>query len=380
VGDAVLLEVASRVSDAFPGSTVARHGGDEFAILAPAVGDRTEAVDAAGRVHAALDADMEVGYHVLRVTASVGLALEQTRGSSTLIRDADLALLRAKAAGTGQHRLYDAEMRSEVEDRLAIEAGLRVAVKAGQMRLVYQPIVCLSDRRIVGCEALLRWTHPEQGDVSPAEFIPVAERSGLIVPIGQWVMNTACDDMLSLHPEHGVYVSVNVSARQLIGCGFGDWVEEVLARTGLPPRALTVEVTEGALMDDLLLIRTAFDQLRSRGVKVAIDDFGTGYSSLARLQHLPVDVIKLDRAFVAAIDSRGQACGMAAAILQMGVAIGADVVAEGVETEAEAATLVDLGYTAGQGYLFARPMPLEDLATRLRAEAVRRPVTAPPGE
>jgi diguanylate cyclase (GGDEF)-like protein/PAS domain S-box-containing protein len=368
VGDAVLLEVASRVSDAFPGWTVARQGGDEFAVVAPFLTDRRDAVEAAERVRAVLDPAVQVGHHALRITASVGVAVERTLGtSSTLMRKADLALARAKHAGTGQYRVYDAEMRRQVQDRLGIQDGLRVALSTGQLRIAYQPIVGLSDRRIVGAEALLRWTHPERGEVSPAEFIPIAEQSGLIVPIGGWVMNTACEDVLSLERNHGMYVSVNVSARQLIGGGFAEGVETVLESTGLPPCALTVEVTESALMDDIGLIRTAFDRLRSRGVKVAIDDFGTGYSSLARLQHLPVDVIKLDRAFVTDVDVRGEARGMAAAILQLSAAIGASTVAEGVETEAEAATLLDLGYTAAQGHLFARAMPIEDLTARLGA-------------
>jgi diguanylate cyclase (GGDEF)-like protein len=370
VGDSVLLEVASRIADAFPGLLVARHGGDEFAVVAPFLVDRAEAVEAAERVRAALHADVEVGGHALRITASVGIALEQTSGSSsTLMRNADSALAHAKAAGTGQYRLYDHEMRREVQDRLGLQDGLRVALGAGQLRLEYQPIVSLADHRTVGAEALLRWIHPDRGPVSPVEFIPIAEQSGLIVPIGQWVMNTACERALSLHQDHGVSISINVSVRQFIGGGFAAWVEEVLARTGLPPRALTVEVTESALMDNVGLIRTAFDRLRSHGVRVAIDDFGTGYSSLARLQSLPVDVIKLDRAFVAGMDVRAEARGMAAAILQLGRAIGASVVAEGVETRGEAAILMDLGYTTAQGFLFARAMPIEHLTARLSSEA-----------
>jgi EAL domain-containing protein (putative c-di-GMP-specific phosphodiesterase class I) len=265
--------------------------------------------------------------------------------------------------------LYADEMRRQVQDRLGLQDGLRVALGAGQLRLEYQPIVSLVDRCTVGAEALLRWIHPDRGPVSPVDFIPIAEQSGLIVPIGQWVMNTACEAALSMQRDHGVSISVNVSVRQLVGVGFAAWVEEVLARTGLPAGALTIEVTESALMDNIGLIRTAFDRVRSRGVRVAIDDFGTGYSSLARLQHLPVDVIKLDRAFVAGIDVRAEARGMAAAILQLGHAIGASVVAEGVETKGEAAILMDLGYTTAQGFLFARAMSMEDLTARLSSEA-----------
>ncbi len=199
---------------------------------------------------------------------------------------------------------------------------------------------------------------------APAEFIPIAERSGLIVPIGRWAMETACNDMLSLQRDNGLYVSVNVSARQLIGRSFAEWLEGVLSRTGLPPSALIVEVTESALMDDVAPIRVALNRLRSQGVRVAVDDFGTGYSSLARLQDLPFDMIKLDRAFVTNVGVRPQARRMAAAILQMSAAIGAAIVAEGVETETEADTLLDLGYEMAQGYLLARPMPIEELRSR----------------
>jgi diguanylate cyclase (GGDEF)-like protein/PAS domain S-box-containing protein len=372
VGDAVLVEVASRVTNDFPGLVVARYGADEFAVVAPEVIDRADAVEAAERICAILDAEVEVMGRALRITAGVGIALEQScsRGSSsTLVRNADSALSHAKKAGTGQYRLYDAEMRRQVQDCRRIQDGLSAALKAGQLRIEYQPVVKLSDRRIVGAEALLRWSDPVRGPIAPAEFIPIAEQSGLIVPIGKWVTETACHDVLFLQREHDICISVNVSVRQLVTGGFAEWVEEVLARTGMPAHALILEVTESAVMGDAALVRTSFDRLRSRGVKVAIDDFGTGYSSLARLQRLPVDVIKLDRAFVTGVDLRAAARAMAAAILQVSVAIGASIVAEGVETEGEAATLLDLGYTTAQGYLFGRPTPIQLLTARLGAGA-----------
>jgi diguanylate cyclase (GGDEF)-like protein/PAS domain S-box-containing protein len=370
VGDAVLIEVASRMADAFPGLMVARQGGDEFAVVAPYVMDRGDAMKAAERVRAVLEHDIDVGHHTVRITASVGIAIETAHGSSsTLMRKADLAMTRAKHAGRDQCRLYDADMRRQVQNELGLQDGLRLALGAGEFRIAYQPIVELATQRIIGAEALLRWLHPTRGQVSPVEFVPVAEKSGLIVPIGQWVMNTACDDVLALQRTHGISIAVNVSMRQLVDGGFAQWVEDVLARSGLPSTALLVEVTESALMDDVGAIRVAFDRLRAEGVRVAIDDFGTGYSSLARLQDLPVDVIKLDRAFVTDINMRPEARAMAAAILQLSTAIGAVSVAEGIETEAEAATLRDLGYTLGQGFLFARPMPIDDLGRRLDAES-----------
>jgi diguanylate cyclase (GGDEF)-like protein len=367
VGDAVLLEVASRVADAFPELVVARYGGDAFAIVAPFAIRRVDALEAATRLCATLDADVEVFGHSLPITASLGVALDEAQGSSMLLRNADSALAHAKYAGIGQFRLYDGDMRREVQDRIGIRGGLQAALKDGLLQVAYQPIVNLGDRSTIGAEALLRWTDPERGSVPPAEFIPVAEQSGLIVPIGTWVMNTACENVESIHGR-SLYVSVNVSVRQFIGGISAEWVEKILARTGLPAHDLTVEVTETALMDDIDRVRSSFERLRSIGVRVAIDDFGTGYSSLARLHRLPVDLIKLDRAFVTDIDERSEARGMAAAILQVSTAIGASIVAEGVETESEAATLVDLGYTVGQGYLFAKAMPIDDLNRRLALE------------
>jgi EAL domain-containing protein (putative c-di-GMP-specific phosphodiesterase class I) len=300
------------------------------------------------------------------VTAGVGIAIKRAEGSSsTLIGNASSALSQAKGAGNGQYRLYGAEMRRQVESRLAIQHGLRTALHDHALRLAYQPIVDLIDRHVLGSEALLRWTHPTCGNISPSEFIPIAEQSGLIVPIGAWVMDQACRDTRHLQRTQKIDIAVNVSIRQLADGGFAEWLEDLLERTGLVPNTLTVEVTESALMDEIAPIRSAFDLVRAIGVKVSIDDFGTGYSSLARLQNLPVDVIKLDRAFVVDLDVRCEARAMATAILHLSAAVGADMIAEGVETEAEACTLVDLGYSVAQGYLFAKPMPIEDLTLLL---------------
>ena len=370
-GDAVLLEVASRLSDAFPGLMVARNGGDEFAVVVASDTDLAGATAAAERVHAALDADIAVSGQTLRVSAGVGVAIKHVRGScSTLIGNAGAALSQAKGAGIGQYRLYDAEMRRQIESRLAIQGGLRTALRDGALRVAYQPIIDLVDRHIIGSEALLRWTHPGRGDVPPSEFIPIAEQSGLIVPIGAWVMDRACRDSLRLPGGETLGISVNVSIRQLTDGRFAEWLAKLLERTRFPASMLTLEVTESVLMDEVAPISTGFSRVRAQGVKVAIDDFGTGYSSLARLQGLPVDVIKLDRAFVAGVDVRAEARDMATAILHLSAAIGADMIAEGIETEAEAATLVDLGYTMAQGYLFGRPMPLADLSRLIATQPV----------
>ena len=366
VGDAVLVEVATRLSAAFPGFLVARNGGDEFAVVMASDTDRDGAVAAAELVRASLDADLMFDGRALRVSAGIGVAIKHSRGStSTLIGNASSALSHAKEAGNGQYRLYDAAMRRQIESRLAIQTGLRTALRDNALWVAYQPIVNLVGRHILGSEALLRWTDPVRGSIAPLAFIPIAEQSGLIVPIGAWVMKRACRDTQGLEGIQGMEIAVNVSARQLTAGRFAEWLAEVIDETGMPGSRLTVEVTESVLMDEIGPIRETFDALRRLGVKVAIDDFGTGYSSLARLQRLPVDIIKLDRAFVTNIDTRREARDMATAILLLSAAIGADMIAEGVETEAEAATLVDLGYSVAQGFLFAEPMPIEDLEVLL---------------
>lgn len=370
VGDGVLLEVASRLSDAFPGLMVARNGGDEFAVVVASDTDRAGAARAAELVRSALQGDVTVRGHTLRITAGVGIAIKHVQGSSsTLIGNAGSALSNARGAGIGQYRLYDADMRRRVETRLAIQGGLHMALRDGTLRLVYQPAVNLLDGRILGAEALLRWNQPGRGEVPPSKFIPVAEQSGLIVPIGAWVMEHACRDTCRLQHGNELGIAVNVSIRQLAGGRFATWLAELLEQTGLAPTALTVEVTESVLMDEIAPIRNAFELVRAWGVKVAIDDFGTGYSSLARLQDLRIDVIKLDRAFVTGIDVRPEARDMATAILHLAAAVGAEVIAEGVETPAEAAALVELGYTVAQGYLFARPMPIEAFSLYLCGSA-----------
>ena len=367
VGDAVLLEVASRLSAAFPGLMVARNGGDEFAVVVASDTDRDGAIAAAEVVRASLDTDLTIDGRALRVSAGIGVAIRDSRGSSsTLIGNASSALSQAKEAGNGQYRLYDAAMRRMVESRLAIQSGLRTALRDDALWVAYQPIVNLIGRQILGSEALLRWTHPVRGSIPPMTFIPIAEQSGLILAIGAWVMKRACRDTQLLQGCPDMEVAVNVSIRQLAEGRFAEWLAELIDVTELPASRLTVEVTETVLMDEVGPIRKAFDKVRHLGVKVAIDDFGTGYSSLARLQRLPVDIIKLDRAFVTDIDTRREARDMATAILHLSSAVGADMIAEGVETEAEAATLIDLGYSVAQGYLFAQPMPIEDLALLLR--------------
>ena len=379
VGDGVIGKLARRLTAVLPGLTMARTGGDEITVVVPGSARMTEAHEVAAKVHDALTSVIRVGEHTVTMTASIGIAFAPAGGSSAdLIRDADSALHDAKRSGRGEIRAYAPESRRRIQRQLAIEVGLRSALHNEDLRLVYQPIVTLPDRRIVGAEALLRWDDIS-GPVPPAEFIPIAEASGLIVPMGAWVMQRACLDMAPLYRDHDsrVSVSVNVSVGQLMTGDFSGWVDGILASSGLPAAALIVEVTESAFLDDLAAVRVAFERLRRDGVRIAIDDFGTGFSSLSRLQGLPVDIIKLDRAFVTDVADRPGARTMAAAIYELSRAIGASIVAEGIETEAQAATLAEIGYEHAQGFLFSRPMPLPQLHEFVRHHG-RAPVIAAP--
>ena len=383
-GDELLRTVAQRLTAAVPqASVVCRLGGDEFAVLlAPA--EAPPACRTAAAVLDALRTPYVVAGHEVTVTASVGvLPLGAGRTPLTVLRDADLALYAAKNAGKNQIVTYDDALGRQGQARAALASGLRRAIAGSEFTVAYQPIVGLASGHMHGVEALLRWTTPDGAAVAPAEFIPAAEMTGLIVPLGQWVLRTACARARHWYAAHGVSVSVNVSGLQLAERDFADTVLAALDDHNLPGDALIVEITETVLIastDRARDVAERLDRLRRAGVRIAIDDFGTGYSSLAHLHQLPVDVLKIDRRFVQDIGSgpgAARARDVTRAILDLGAVLGLQTIAEGVETDEQWRMLVDLGCAYGQGFRLAVPSPADEVDGMLAAPARRPPWPAP---
>ncbi|GAA2635618.1 putative bifunctional diguanylate cyclase/phosphodiesterase [Paractinoplanes durhamensis] len=359
VGDDLLAQVATRLSDSLrEDDLVARMGGDEFAVLVSAA---TPAVmdNVVERLKVSLRLPIVTGGNDLLVTASIGIADSTgTDDPYEIMRRADVAMYVAKALGENQRRRYDPSMDDHAREQNRLAAELRIALDTGQFHLVYQPIVELPSGRITSVEALIRWNHPEHGFVSPADFIPAAERNGLIVEIGEWVLRTACAQAVTWRQTLGdrapQRMSVNVSARQLTEPDFPGLVTEVLAWTGLGAANLIVEVTETAVFAGGQAV-LAVNALHELGVHIALDDFGTGHSSLTLLQTVPVDVLKVDKSFVDNITMSGRHAVIASALIQVSDGLGLIAVAEGVETGEQAAELHRIGYRRAQGYYFGKP-------------------------
>ncbi|MET0425226.1 MAG: EAL domain-containing protein [Actinoplanes sp.] len=364
-GDDLLVEVADRLRSAVRGSdVVARLGGDEFAILLPGV-DEADASLVAEGVLSRIAEPVRMRQHTLETRASVGVATARTGHElAALLSNADIAMYEAKHRGKSTWVHYTDEMGSRITAEAETVRELSLAVERGQFVLVYQPVVRLDDHQLTGVEALIRWQHPARGLVSPIEFIPLAERSGLIVAIGRWALREACRqaaEWRSLYPGANLMsVAVNVAGRQLRTPGFVDEVAAVLAETGLPAASLTIEVTETAVLDDEESAE-AMLRLRRLGVRLALDDFGTAASSLGLLLTTPVTTLKLDRSFVESITTVSRQAAVATAVSKMATALDFASVAEGIETEEQRSLLKDLGYLYGQGYLFSRPVPPEQI-------------------
>jgi diguanylate cyclase (GGDEF)-like protein/PAS domain S-box-containing protein len=389
VGDQLLVEVAQRLQRTVRGSdTVARFGGDEFVILREDVKDAGEAVQFAERVAAILHEPIALSDRELYATASIGIAIGGEGASAEqLLRDADAAMYRAKDLGRARIELFSHELQQRVAARLDLEIALRQAIEHDELRLLYQPIVRLADGRVVGAEALLRWHREGHGVVLPGAFIPVAEETGLIVPIGTWALEHALTELRALTRDHDAadrpLLAVNLSALQLRLPASIAMVRDAIDASGVDPSMLSLEITESALMDDIDTSARAMHALRELGVRLAVDDFGTGYSSLAYLKQLPIDSLKIDRSFIAGLPSDPHDRSITEAIVTLGSSLGLTIVAEGVETVEQWIALDELGCTAGQGFLWSPPVPpasLAPLITGLRRMAsVARATSEPAG-
>lgn len=374
-GDGVLVEAARRLGAAVrAGDTAARLGGDEFAVIVDggAADGGAAALRVAERLLDAFARPFTVEGRELRLGASIGVALladEATARPEDLLRDADAALFRAKARGGARYALFDERMHADALDRIELETDLRRTLERadgtveGELTLHFQPLVALADGTVVGAEALARWRHPRRGAVGPDVFVPLAERTGLIHPLGRWALKAACaqaaawERATAAGPRRRLRVAVNVSTRQLSRPGFADEVMAALAEADLHPRALELELTEGVLLERTPDVVNALDRLASAGVGLVIDDFGTGYSSLGYLRDLPIGSLKIDRGFVRGLPGSESSEAIVDAILALGARLGLAVTAEGVETEAQADFLRARGCPLAQGYLFGRPSP-----------------------
>ncbi|HEX8336521.1 MAG TPA: EAL domain-containing protein, partial [Pyrinomonadaceae bacterium] len=362
-GDQLLVTIARRLENHLrPTDTVARLGGDEFAVLLDGLEDEGDAIRVAERVQEELTSPFNLGGHEVFTTASIGIALSAPGHDhpERVLRDADTAMYRAKEKGKARYELFDADMHARAVERLRLENDLRRAVERGEFQVNYQPIVSLDSDRVAGFEALVRWEHPERGFVPPSEFIPVAEETGMIVEIGQWVLRESCRQMREWQrlsfDNRLLTVSVNLSGKQflqpnLIGC-----VKQILHETDLDPRCLKLEITESVMMENAEAASAMLVQLRALGVQLSIDDFGTGYSSLSYLHRFPVNTLKIDRSFVIRMGDAGENSEIVRTILTLASNLGMDVIAEGVETKGQLSQLKAMNCPYGQGYFFSKPV------------------------
>jgi diguanylate cyclase (GGDEF)-like protein/PAS domain S-box-containing protein len=375
-GDQLLIAVADRLrAGVRAGDTIARMGGDEFAILIEDPSEDETPVEVGRRLLTQLAPPFVHGGKELFVRASIGIATTRSRNHTAdeVLRNADVAMYTAKSRGKNRLEVFEPGMHTAALNRLALKGDLERALERGEFALVYQPIVRLGGGRLSGVEALLRWQHRDRGTVGPTEFIPVAEETGLILPLGRWVLEQACAqaaawNLISTEP---VTMSVNVSGRQLQQPASPAEVSSVLAATGLPPGLLTLELTESVLMQDAEAATAMLVDLKRLGVRLAIDDFGTGYSSLNYLRRFPIDELKIDRSFVSSLDDGPTQSAVVLSILRLSETLHLETVAEGIEEPSQLAVLRDLGADLGQGYFFARPLDVDAVTALIKANARR---------
>ncbi len=367
-GDALLKAVADRLREAVRrGDVVARLGGDEFAIIQHGIETDSDAETLGNRLISAVSRAYQLQGHRIEIGATIGISIaaETSVAPDDLLRNADMALYRAKEEGRGRVRFYDPAMEGRLRARRGLELDLQRALRENQFELHYQPIVNLARGEVAGCEALIRWRHPERGMISPADFIPVAEEMGLITPIGEWALRTACSAAVTWPGE--VKVAVNLSAVQFGACDLVDVASKALLASGLKPKRLELEVTESVLLDDDPAMLDVLHGLRGLGIQIALDDFGTGYSSLSYLRNFPFDKIKIDQTFVRDLSERQDCIAIVGAVAQLARSLDMATVAEGVETEDHLAKVRAAGCTEVQGYLLSRPVPAGAIVDAIEA-------------
>jgi diguanylate cyclase (GGDEF)-like protein len=378
VGDKLLVALAARLKDALRGSdTAARIGGDEFVVLCEDVADEQHVINIAERLQRGIAEPFMIDEHELCVTSSMGIVVSDGREKSAddLIRNADEAMYRAKRQGIS-YEVFDDGMRNRVHARARTESDLQRAVEQREFRLLYQPQVNLSSGEIVGLEALIRWDHPERGVVEPSEFLWLAEETGLITRIGEWVLRQSCLQARAWGVRNGrpLRVTVNLSGRQHRDPGLVDLVERVLTETRTEPATVCLEITESVAVDDAENATATLHRLKDLGVRLSIDEFGTGNSSLGSLKRFPLDMLKIDRSFVIGIDSDAEDVAIVTAIINLAHSLGLETIADGVERKEQLDTLRELGCETGQGFYFARPRPSEAIAELLGS---REPIAPP---
>jgi diguanylate cyclase (GGDEF)-like protein/PAS domain S-box-containing protein len=372
-GDRFLVTVAERLKNRLrPEDVLARFGGDEFAVLLEDVANVTEAIWVAQRIAEGLQEPLAVNSHQVSVSTSVGIALGSANTNDDpegMLRKADAAMYQAKEQGPGRYAVFDPAMQERAQERLELEAELRKALERGEFLLYYQPEVSLRDGTIVGFEALLRWQHPQRGLLKPQAFMPLAEETDLIVPIGRWVLEEACGQAKRWEEERPcappATIEVNLSSRQLVRRGLTRTIEEVLTRADIEAHRLALDLTETTLIKASEDNAQALDALKKMGIRLHLDDFGTGYSSLSYLKRFPVDRVNVDKSFVKGLAENATDTALVRMSVDLCHTMGVEVLAEGVETSEQAALLRDMGCDMGQGYYFAQPLLGEELAERL---------------
>ncbi len=378
VGDQLLTAVAGRLKNCIrPEDTVSRFGGDEFAVLLNGVKHSSDVLVVAERILRDIEAPFRLSGYDVFTSASVGVALSAVGYDNTeeILRDADTAMYRAKEQGKGRYEVFDKLMHARALSRLRLESDLRLALERNEFEVFYQPIMNLESGCVTGFEALVRWRHPERGLIPPSDFIPVAEDTELIIPIGEWVLFEACRQVRAWQSERPaadpLTISVNLSGKQFKQPDLVGRVKQVLYQTGLDPRCLRLEITESMVMEDAEAATAMLRQLRSLNVQLSIDDFGTGYSSLSYLHRFPVNILKIDRSFVSRMSMDEESMGIVETIITLASKLKMDVIAEGIETEEQWRKLAALRCCYGQGYLFSKPVPAPETAALLTGAPLR---------